>query len=75
MELIILAFPKIKQISKFLGPAFIVSVAYIDPGNFATNISGGSQFNYVLIWVVLWSNLIAIFLQTMSAKLGIATGT
>lgn len=67
-------FAKIKQISKFLGPAFIVSVAYVDPGNFATNISGGSRFNYVLIWVVLWSNLIAIFLQTMSAKLGIATG-
>jgi len=49
-------------------------VAYIDPGNFATNISGGSKFNYVLIWVILWSNLFAIFLQTMSAKLGIATG-
>src|SRR5659263_543480 len=67
-------FTKIKQISKFLGPAFVVSVAYIDPGNFATNISGGSKFNYALIWVVLWSNLMAIFLQTMSAKLGIATG-
>lgn len=67
-------FPKIKQIFKFLGPAFIVSVAYVDPGNFATNISGGSTFNYELIWVVLWSNVIAIFLQTMSAKLGIATG-
>ena len=66
--------PKIKQILKFLGPAFVISVAYIDPGNFATNISGGSQFGYVLIWVILWSNLIAIFLQTMSAKLGIATG-
>jgi manganese transport protein len=65
---------KIQQISRFLGPAFVVSVAYIDPGNFATNISGGSKFNYELIWVILWSNLIAIFLQTMSAKLGIATG-
>lgn len=63
-----------KKLSIFLGPAFIVSVAYIDPGNFATNISGGSIFNYSLIWVVLWSNLIAIFLQVMSAKLGIATG-
>lgn len=59
---------------KFLGPAFIVSVAYIDPGNFATNISGGSIFNYSLVWVVLWSNLMAIFLQIMSAKLGIVTG-
>lgn len=65
---------KFKCLSKFLGPAFIVSVAYIDPGNFATNISGGSTFNYQLIWVILWSNLMAIFLQTMSAKLGIATG-
>jgi len=65
---------KIKQLLTFLGPAFVVSVAYIDPGNFATNISGGSKFNYTLIWVILWSNLLAIFLQTMSAKLGIATG-
>lgn len=64
---------KLKHLSKFLGPAFIVSVAYIDPGNFATNISGGSIFNYSLLWVILWSNLTAIFLQTMSAKLGIAT--
>lgn len=67
-------FSRIKQIVKFLGPAFIVSVAYIDPGNFATNISAGSKFNYNLVWVVLWSNLMAIFLQTISAKLGIATG-
>ena len=65
---------KWKQTVKFLGPAFIVSVAYIDPGNFATNIKGGSLFNYDLIWVILWSNICAIFLQTMSAKLGIATG-
>lgn len=63
-----------KQCLKFLGPAFVVSVAYVDPGNFATNISGGSKFNYMLLWVILWSNIIAIFLQTMSAKLGIATG-
>ena len=67
-------FGKGKQLLKYLGPAFVVSVAYIDPGNFATNISGGSTFNYELIWVILWSNLMAIFLQTMSAKLGIATG-
>lgn len=64
----------IKQFIHFLGPAFIISVAYIDPGNFATNISGGSTFNYSLLWVILWSNLIAIFLQSMSAKLGIVTG-
>jgi len=65
---------KFKEVLKFLGPAFIVSVAYIDPGNFATNISGGSVFNYSLIWVILWSNLMGLFLQSMSAKLGIATG-
>lgn len=64
---------KIRNLFKFLGPAFIVSVAYIDPGNFATNISGGAIFNYTLLWVILWSNLMAIFLQIMSAKLGIAT--
>jgi len=68
------SFNKLQSLVKFLGPAFIVSVAYIDPGNFATNISGGSKFNYTLIWVILWSNLMAIFLQTLSAKLGIATG-
>jgi len=65
---------KLKQLLSYLGPAFVVSVAYIDPGNFATNISGGSKFSYSLIWVILCSNLMAIFLQTMSAKLGIATG-
>ena len=64
----------IRNIFNFIGPAFIVSVAYIDPGNFATNISGGSIFNYNLVWVILWSNIMAIFLQSMSAKLGIATG-
>jgi manganese transport protein len=62
------------QLLKFIGPAFIVSVAYIDPGNFATNISGGSVFSYSLLWVILLSNLMAIFLQINSAKLGIATG-
>lgn len=64
---------KWSSLSRYLGPAFIVSVAYIDPGNFATNISGGSLFDYNLVWVILWSNLMAIFCQTMSAKLGIAT--
>jgi manganese transport protein len=65
---------KTRSALKYLGPAFIVSVAYIDPGNFATNISAGSNFNYNLVWVVLWSNLMAIFLQTLSAKLGIVSG-
>jgi manganese transport protein len=58
----------------FLGPAFIASVAYIDPGNFATNIQGGAQYGYMLLWVVIGSNLMAMLLQTLSAKLGIATG-
>jgi len=67
-------FNRFRQFLKYLGPAFVVIVAYIDPGNFATNISSGSKFNYNLVWVILWSNLMAIFLQTISAKLGIATG-
>jgi manganese transport protein len=58
----------------FLGPAFIASVAYVDPGNFATNIQGGAQFGYVLLWVVMASNLMAMLIQALSAKLGIATG-
>lgn len=58
----------------FVGPAFIASVAYVDPGNFATNIQAGSQFGYLLLWVILASNLFAILLQSLSAKLGIATG-
>src|SRR5947209_857240 len=58
----------------FLGPAFIASVAYIDPGNFATNIQGGSAFGYNLLWVIALANLMAMLLQTMSAKLGLATG-
>jgi len=57
----------------FLGPAFIACVAYIDPGNFATNIAAGSQFGYLLVWVIVASNLMAVLIQTLSAKLGIAT--
>src|ERR1700744_6588432 len=62
------------RILPFLGPAFIACVAYIDPGNFATNIAGGSQFGYTLVWVIVVSNLMAVLIQTLSAKLGIATG-
>ena len=58
----------------FLGPAFVAAVAYIDPGNFATNMAGGSQFGYTLLWVVLLANLMAMLIQSLSAKLGIATG-
>ena len=59
----------------FLGPAFIASIAYVDPGNYATNIQAGARFGYLLLWVVVASNLMAMFLQSLSAKLGIATGT
>jgi manganese transport protein len=58
----------------FLGPAFIACVAYIDPGNFATNIAGGSKFGFTLLWVIVASNLMAMLIQMLSAKLGIATG-
>ena len=64
----------VSRIWPFLGPAFIAAVAYIDPGNFATNIAGGAKFGYLLLWVVLAANLIAMVVQTQSAKLGIATG-
>jgi len=63
-----------RQILPFMGPAFIASIAYIDPGNFATNIQGGAEFGYTLLWVVIASNLMAMLLQTLSAKLGIASG-
>ncbi len=66
--------PKANGLRSYLGPAFVASVAYIDPGNFATNILGGSQFGYCLLWVLLWSNAMAILIQYLSAKLGIVTG-
>ena len=62
------------RILPFLGPAFVACVAYIDPGNFATNIAGGAKFGYTLAWVIVASNLMAMLIQTLSAKLGIATG-
>ena len=58
----------------YFGPAFVASVAYIDPGNFATNILGGTQFGYRLLWVLLWSNAMAMLIQYLAAKLGIVTG-
>jgi manganese transport protein len=63
----------IKKILPFLGPAFIAAVAYIDPGNFATNITAGSKYGYLLLWVIAVSNLMAVLIQSLSAKLGIAT--
>jgi manganese transport protein len=62
------------QVWYYFGPAFVASVAYIDPGNFATNIQGGTEYGYSLLWVLLWSNAMAILVQYLSAKLGIATG-
>ncbi len=58
----------------FMGPAFIAAIAYVDPGNFATNIQGGAQFGYTLLWVIVGSNLMAMLIQSLSAKLGIASG-
>jgi manganese transport protein len=62
------------RILPYLGPAFVACVAYIDPGNFATNIAAGSTFGYTLIWVIVAANLMAMLIQTLSAKLGIASG-
>ena len=64
----------IARLLPFLGPAFVASVAYIDPGNFATNIQAGAKFGLLLLWVIAASNLMAMLVQTLSAKLGIATG-
>lgn len=64
----------IRRLLPFMGPAVIASIAYMDPGNFATNIQGGAQFGYALIWVILAANLMAMLIQNLSAKLGIATG-
>ena len=63
-----------RRILAFLGPAYLVSVGYMDPGNWATDIAGGSEFGYKLIWVLLMSNLIAVLLQSLSARLGIVGG-
>src|SRR5882757_6660371 len=63
-----------KRIFSFLGPAYLISVGYMDPGNWATDIAAGSKFGYQLIWVLLMSNLMAILLQSLSARLGIVRG-
>jgi manganese transport protein len=65
---------RLSSLFPFLGPAFIASVAYVDPGNFATNIQGGARLGYTLLWVIVASNLMAMMIQTLSAKLGIASG-
>jgi manganese transport protein len=63
-----------RRLFSFIGPAYLVSVGYMDPGNWATDIEGGSRFGYTLIWVLLMSNLMALLLQTLSARLGIVSG-
>jgi manganese transport protein len=64
----------IRAFLPFAGPAVIASIAYMDPGNFATNIQGGAQFGYLLLWVVVLANAVAMLFQALSAKLGIVTG-
>src|SRR5258706_13216394 len=63
-----------KKLFAFLGPAYLVSVGYMDPGNWATDIAGGSKYGYTLIWVLLMSNIMALLLQSLSARLGIVRG-
>src|SRR5271154_5972740 len=63
-----------RKLLAFMGPAYLVSVGYMDPGNWATDIAGGSRFGYTLIWVLLMSNLMALLLQSLSARLGIVRG-
>src|SRR5436305_14761611 len=66
--------PVWKKILSFFGPAYLVSVGYMDPGNWATDLAGGSQFGYKLVWVLFMSNLMALLLQSLSARLGIVRG-
>jgi len=66
---------KWRRLFSFIGPAYLISVGYMDPGNWATDIAGGSQFGYALIWVLLMSNLIALLMQSLSARLGIVART
>ena len=65
---------RVRAALPFMGPAFVAAIAYVDPGNFATNIAGGAQFGYLLLWVILAANLMAMLIQFLSAKVGIATG-
>ncbi len=65
---------RIRHSITLLGPAFVAAVAYVDPGNFATNFSGGASFGYLLLWVIVAANVMAMLIQTLTAKLGLATG-
>src|SRR3954453_8394520 len=63
-----------RRLFAFAGPAYLVSVGYMDPGNWATDLEGGARFGYTLIWVLLMSNLMAVLLQTLAVRLGVVTG-
>src|SRR5215204_3592433 len=63
-----------RRMFAFAGPAYLVSVGYMDPGNWATDLEGGARFGYQLLWVLVMSNLMAVLLQTLSARLGLITG-
>lgn len=65
---------RLRGVLAVLGPAFVACIAYVDPGNFATNIAGGAQYGYLLLWVLLAANLMGMLIQNLSAKIGIATG-
>src|SRR5215207_1946601 len=69
----LLAKGRLRATLAMLGPAFVAAIAYVDPGNFATNIAGGAQFGYLLVWVIVAANLMAMLIQYLSAKLGIVT--
>ena len=69
----LLARGRVRATLAMLGPAFVASIAYVDPGNFATNVQGGAKFGYLLLWVVLAANLMAMLIEYLSAKLGIVT--
>jgi manganese transport protein len=66
--------PRLRALTGLMGPAFVVAVAYVDPGNFATNMAGGAGYGYLLLWVIVGASLMAMFIQYLAAKLGIATG-
>src|SRR5215212_3730820 len=65
---------RVRRVLPQLGAAFVAAIAYVDPGNFATNIAGGAEFGYLLLWVVLAANVMGVLIQNLSAKVGVATG-
>ena len=65
---------RIRAAAALLGPAFVASVAYVDPGNFATNFAGGAEHGYQLVWVIVMANLMAILVQYLTSKAGLSTG-